>query len=163
MIYFSYGSNMSIKRLSSRITKISRLGIATLHKHDLRFHKVSINNGGGKCDIFETDDPEHFVIGVVYKIDPNEKSELDRLEGLGLGYEEKQVNIEMNGKIVSAFTYYATNIDPELKPLSWYKEHVVRGARENELPEEYIQKIEIVESVADDNYERHLRELVIYD
>ncbi len=163
MIYFSYGSNMSIQRLSTRITGFSNLGIATLRRHDLRFHKVSKNNGGGKCDIFETDNPEYFVIGVVYKIDPIEKPELDRFEGCGYGYEEKQVSIEMDGEIISAFTYYATNINPELKPLHWYKEHVVRGARANELPEEYIQKIEVVESVADDNYERHLRELAIYE
>jgi len=162
MLYFSYGSNMSMQRLSTRITGFSNLGIATLCRHDLRFHKVSKNNGGGKCDIFKTNDPKHFVLGVVYRIDPIEKPELDRFEGLGSGYEEKQVSIEMNGKIISAFTYYATNIKPELKPLNWYKEHVVRGARENELPEEYIQQIEIVESFEDEDGERHQRELAIY-
>lgn len=162
MIYFSYGSNMSFKRLNARITHISRLGVATLYEHDLRFHKVGNKDGSGKCDILETNLPEHSVIGVVYNIDPVEKHILDTYEGLGNGYEEKQVSVEMNGEMVSAFTYFATHIDKALKPLHWYKEHVLRGACENELPEQYIQKIEMIESIADHNLARHTRELAIY-
>ncbi len=162
MIYFSYGSNMSLKRLNARISKISRLGIATLFEHDLRFHKVSKKDGSGKCDIFETKDSEHLVVGVVYKIDPLEKPILDTFEGLGYGYEEKQIRVEMNGGLVSAFTYYATKIDQGLRPLHWYKEHVLRGARENRLPDHYIRKIEMIDSTDDHDIERHARELEIY-
>ena len=162
MIYFSYGSNMSFKRLNARISNITRLGVAALFNHDLRFHKVSKNDGSGKCDILETNDSEHLVIGVVYKIDPLKKLTLDAYEGLGYGYEEKQVSVEVNGGLVRAFTYYATNIDQELKPLHWYKEHVLRGARENELPEHYIRKIEMIDSIDDHDLDRHSRELEIY-
>jgi hypothetical protein len=63
---------------------------------------------------------------------------------------------------LEAFTYYATNIDPDLKPLDWYKEHVIRGARENELPIEYIRTIEAVDFVEDSDVERHDEELSIY-
>ncbi|MEJ2141078.1 MAG: gamma-glutamylcyclotransferase [Gammaproteobacteria bacterium] len=162
MIYFSYGSNMSFKRLNARIANISRLGVATLYEHDLRFHKVGNKDGSGKCDILETYDPEHTVIGVVYKIDPLEKHILDTHEGLGNGYEEKQISVEMNGDRISAFTYYATHINQALKPLHWYKEHVLRGARENKLPEYYIQKIQMIDSITDQDFERHTRELAIY-
>jgi gamma-glutamylcyclotransferase (GGCT)/AIG2-like uncharacterized protein YtfP len=162
MIYFSYGSNMSFKRLNARIANISRLGVATLYEHDLRFHKVGNKDGSGKCDILETNDPGHTVIGVVYKIDPLEKNILDTHEGLGNGYEEKQISVEMNGDRISAFTYYATHINQVLKPLHWYKEHVLRGARENKLPEYYIQKIEMIDSITDHDLERHRRELAIY-
>jgi len=132
---------MSTQRLGSRVTSALKLGTATLFGHDLRFHKVSNKDGSGKCDIYETNEPEHFVIGVVYKIDPTEKPILDRFEGLGYGYDEKLVSVEMSDGVISAFTYYATNIEPELNPFHWYKEHVIRGARENELPAEYIQKL----------------------
>jgi gamma-glutamylcyclotransferase len=160
MIYFAYGSNMSFKRLSARISNITRLGVATLSKHDLRFHKISEKDGSGKCDIFETNDPEHQVIGVVYEIDPSEKHILDTYEGVG--YEVKEINVEMGGDLVSAFAYYATYIDQTLKPLHWYKEHVLRGARENDLPEYYIRRIEMIGSVDDHDDERHQRELEIY-
>lgn len=161
MIYFSYGSNMSIKRLQARIDCVTKLGIAVLRSHDLRFHKAG-KDGSAKCNIYETRNTEYFVIGVVYRIDPLEKPKLDKLEGLGYGYEEKIITVDMNGDNVDAFTYYATNIDEDLKPLHWYKEHVLRGARENPFPEEYVQKIEMIESVHDRDKERHERELAIY-
>lgn len=160
MIYFAYGSNMSFRRLNARISNIAKLGVATLTHHELRFHKVSDKDGSGKCDIFETNNPEHQVIGVIYKIDPQEKGTLDIYEGIG--YEIKQVTVEMNGVVLSAFAYYATQINQELKPLHWYKEHVLRGARENELPGHYISKIEMVESIEDPDKTRHMRELEIY-
>lgn len=153
---------MSFKRLNARVTQLSRLGVATLYEHDLRFHKISHNDGSGKCDILQTHDPEHTVIGVVYKIDPSEKMILDTCEGLGNGYEEKQVCIELNGEQVKAFTYYATHVDSSLKPLHWYKEHVLRGARENEFPEHYIRKIEMITSIDDHDSDRNTRELAIY-
>jgi len=67
-----------------------------------------------------------------------------------------------DGSTIEAFTYYATNIDPELKPLDWYREHVLRGARENELPIEYIHSIEILEFDEDSDAERRDKELSIY-
>ena len=162
MIYYSYGSNMSFKRLKARISNITRLGVAVLYGHELRFHKVSLNDGSGKCDIFETNDPQHRVLGVVYEIDPRNKLTLDRYEGVGHGYEIKWVAIEMEGEQLTAFTYYATHTDQGLRPLHWYKEHVLIGARENKLPEQYINKIELVESIDDHDTERHARELEIY-
>ncbi len=33
--------------------------------------------------------------------------------------------------------------------LHWYKEHVLRGARENGLPDHYVRKIELTHSIDD--------------
>jgi gamma-glutamylcyclotransferase (GGCT)/AIG2-like uncharacterized protein YtfP len=153
---------MSINRLQARIDGVSKLGIAILRNHDLRFHKVG-KDGSSKCDVYKVNNTEHFVIGVVYKINPLERPRLDKVEGLGNGYEEKQIAVDMDGNMVDAFTYYATNIDEDRKPLLWYKEHVLKGARENRFPEEYIRKIEMIESIDDHNKERHDRELAIYN
>ena len=162
MLYFSYGSNMSIKRLVDRVPSAKFETVASLHEHDLRFHKKS-KDGSGKCDACKTNNPKHFVIGVVFEIDESEKSDLDRKEGLGYGYEEKEVTlISLSGEKISALTYYATSIDSELKPYHWYKHHVLTGAKENELPAEYIEKINSIESVADIKPERHESEMAIY-
>jgi hypothetical protein len=89
---------------------------------------------------------------------------LDDIEGVGLGYEKKDVAIElMNGETTQAFTYYATHIDANLKPLCWYVEHVLRGAREHALPGEYIGAIERIEYERDADYGRRQQELSIYD
>ncbi len=162
MLYFSYGSNMSIKRLMDRVPSAKVETVATLHEHDLRFHKIS-NDGSGKCDAHETNSSEHFVIGVVFEIAESEKQDLDKKEGLGYGYKQKEVTLtSVSGESISAITYCATNIDPERKPYHWYKHHVLTGAKENGLPVEYIEKISSIESAADPKLERHKREMEIY-
>jgi gamma-glutamylcyclotransferase len=163
MHYFSYGSNMSIRRLLARVSSATKIDTGVLERHQLRFHKAGIKDGSAKCDARETGKHEHLIYGVLFKIAEQDKPVLDRYEGLGHGYEEKDVLIRLNnGTVVEAYTYYATNIDPTLKPLDWYREHVVRGARENELPESYIRAIEAIEFFEDTDIERRDRELSIY-
>jgi len=163
MHYFSYGSNMSIRRLLDRVPSANRVGTGILEMHVLKLHKVSTKDGSAKCDASETGIPGHLVYGVVFHISAHEKANLDNEEGLGYGYEEKEVLIKLdNGTSLMAFTYYATSIDPALRPLDWYREHVVRGARENALPEEYIRMIEANEYDVDPDHERREKELFIY-
>lgn len=163
MYYFSYGSNMSIKRLLERVPSAKKVDVGTLEMHELKFHKISKNDGSAKCDACETGNPKHVLYGVVFDISEEEKHELDKKEGLGYGYEQKDVKILLNnGATIDAFTYYATNISPKLKPLDWYKEHVLRGAKENKLPIEYIRSIEIIDHVEDSDTERYNSELSIY-
>lgn len=163
MYYFSYGSNMSIRRFRLRVPSAFRIGSGVLKAHELRFHKVSSRDGSAKCDALATGSPDHSVYGVVYRIDQADKPGLDRVEGLGFGYEQKEVMIEMeNGDNIQAFCYFATAIDPRLKPLDWYRKHVLRGARENDLPEAYVRRIEAIEAVVDDHAVRREEELSIY-
>lgn len=162
MFYFSYGSNMSTKRLQSRVPSAQAICVATLPEHKLSWHKRS-SDGSAKCDAEFTGDKQHAVIGVVFEILISEKATLDKCEGLGCGYEEKTISLlNETGNEISALTYYATDIDQSLKAYHWYKEHVLRGAREHKLNNEYISTLEEAKSIHDDNTERHERELIIY-
>ncbi|NIQ00477.1 MAG: gamma-glutamylcyclotransferase [Nitrospinaceae bacterium] len=162
MLYFSYGSNMSIKRFLKRIPSAKKVAAAQLSNHELKFHKKSTRDGSAKCDIAETYHPEKIVFGVVFDIDGSGKYQLDQNEGLGKGYEEKIVEVLSEGNVLEAITYYATHIDPSLKPYSWYKEHVLRGAKENNFPDEYIQYISGIETIEDPDPKRHADEMAIY-
>jgi gamma-glutamylcyclotransferase (GGCT)/AIG2-like uncharacterized protein YtfP len=161
MLCFSYGSNMSHRRLQARVPSARLVAVAELPAHRLRFHK-SAGDGSAKCDAEETGHPDDRVIGVVYEIADAEKPDLDRHEALGFGYEEKQVELTSGSDRLQAWMYYATRINSELKPFHWYKDHVLIGARENGLPAAYIAQIEAVESIDDPKPERHGRELSIY-
>lgn len=161
MICFTYGSNMSHRRLQARVPSARFVAVAELPAHRLRFHK-SAGDGSAKCDAEETGNPEDRVIGVVYEIADAEKPDLDRHEALGFGYEEKQVGLITGNGTLQAWMYYATRINDALKPFHWYKDHVLIGARENGLPTKYIAQIEAVESIDDPKPERHGRELSIY-
>jgi len=162
MLYFSYGSNMSSKRLKERVPSAYYVTVATLLKHELRFHKKSLD-GSGKCDAYETGKDDHQIMGVVFELAKLEKPKLDIKEGLGKGYEEKLVNlVSQSGEHIEALTYYATSIDKTKKPYHWYKQHVINGAEEFGLPEEYIEKIRSTESIVDNEPGRHELELSIY-
>ena len=162
MLYFSYGSNMSTIRLTERVPSAHAVAVARLQKHRLKFHKVG-KDSSGKGDIECTYDEKDFVYGVVFEILNSEKPQLDSHEGFKNGYDDKIVSIyTQDGKELSAFTYFATNIDPDLKPYEWYIEHVIRGAREHGLPADYINIILDIDAMADPDTRRHERELSIY-
>jgi gamma-glutamylcyclotransferase (GGCT)/AIG2-like uncharacterized protein YtfP len=162
MHYFAYGSNMSHRRLQARVSSAQKVDVGLLSHHQLCFHKIG-QDGSAKCDAFETGVAQHVIYGVVYRIDPEHKPMLDSAEGLGNGYEIKEVLVSMeNGEETTAFTYYATHLNPALKPMDWYKQHVIRGALENNLPVSYRRIIEEVVCIDDEDLLRRDHELSIY-
>ncbi len=151
---FAYGSNMSSTRLRARVPSARVIGHGVLRDHQLVWQKISID-GSGKCDVIASDAADAAVHGVVYAIDQSEKATLDKTEGLGNGYDERQVVVEVDGAPLVAMMYYATRTNPGLKPYSWYKAHVLAGAREHNLPPAYISVLEAVEAPQDPDARRH--------
>ncbi|MGB0734129.1 MAG: gamma-glutamylcyclotransferase, partial [Pontibacterium sp.] len=89
---------------------------------------------------------------------------LDAFEGIGMCYDSKPVEVvvQPENRVVQAYTYFAIHIDPSLKPYHWYKHHIVQGAKEAELPVEYVADIGHVPSIDDPDGDRHQREMMIY-
>lgn len=159
-VYFAYGSNMSTSRLRKRVPSCEAIGVATLHGHQLRFHKRS-TDGSSKCDAFEAGE-DNEVIGVLFKFDTSEREALDKAEGVGKGYDSATVTvINDKGRRRKVLTYIASSshIDESLKPYSWYKGHVLAGAAEHGLPAEYVaEHIQPVEATEDPDKKRDARE-----
>jgi len=153
---------MSLLRLRERVPSAEIIGTYTLNEHALRFHKVS-DDGSGKCDAYQTYDLSDLVIGVLFDINEKEKSALDNAEGLGHGYLAKTVTItSTTGDVDRAFTYYAIQINPSLKPYSWYLNHVLVGAKQAKLPAPYLNVIEATKSIEDKNSVRDAQQRSIY-
>jgi hypothetical protein len=160
--YFAYGSNMSLRRLQARTPGARPLGMASLPRHELRFHKRS-DDGSGKCDAYYVGDSAASLPGVLYHLPLAQKPELDRVEGVGYGYSEKTVRVRcQDDSWVTAVTYHAIDIRAGLKPYDWYRHHVVTGAREFGLPQSYIDWIMAVQTVQDEDAGRRAREQAIY-
>lgn len=157
---FSYGSNMLAARLRERVPKAQFVGVGVLREHALKWHKVA-SDGSGKCDIALALGSESYVCGVIYRIPPAEKSALDRAEGLGYGYNEKSVNIEVGGSTLVASAYFATNTNPELLPFTWYRALVIAGAVEHGLPQEYISLLRNVPATQDTDSFRHSKYMAL--
>ncbi|PLP96502.1 gamma-glutamylcyclotransferase [Cupriavidus pauculus] len=162
MHYFAYGSNMAIQRLKARVPSAQFVCSARLSGHILKFHKPS-KDGSGKCDAAHSGNASDLVLGAVFSILESELPLLDKAEGNGYGYERKPVTVatEALGEIC-AQTYLATKFDPSLRPLDWYKEHVIRGATSIALPASYIASIEAVACDVDTDASRRATELAIY-
>lgn len=161
LIYFAYGSNMSTKRLKARASSAKVLGIGVLNGYALVFHKVGKIDGSAKCDIVASRHDQ--VFGVLFEISEREKTDLDRWEGLNQGYDVMEVEITTeSGNGIAAITYHATITDPELQPFTWYKRHVLEGAREAGLPSAYIETIEKIPAIEDRNKKREAKELALY-
>jgi hypothetical protein len=102
------------------------------------------------------------VHGGLFRIDAADRPALDRAEGLGQGYEAREVALTTESGTVTALTYVATEKRPDLLPYSWYLQHVLIGAQAWRLPHRYIASIASLPSVADPDTARHAMELSIY-
>ena len=144
MLYFGYGSNMPRARIEGRLGPCERLGAASLSGWRLAFHKRSAD-GSGKCDAVRTRHPDDRLWGALDRLTEEQMVELDRHEA---GYDRGPVEVSFGQGTLSAMLYVARSdrIDPQLRPYHWYKELVLAGARELDLPCEYIASIEKVAS-----------------
>ena len=158
ILNFAYGSNMLSRRLLARVPSAKKKSIGILRGYELRWHKRSID-GSGKCDVVKVNNAAAYVYGVIYEIAGSEKNILDKAEGLGAGYGEIEIAIETQTGSVTAFLYFATDVDQTLEPYTWYKELVIAGAMENALPAEYVLMIERTPATIDSDDERSAKNL----
>jgi gamma-glutamylcyclotransferase (GGCT)/AIG2-like uncharacterized protein YtfP len=160
MKYFAYGSNMSTPRLRERVRSCEFVTSAKLLGYQLRFHKQS-NDKSSKCNALYTGVDTDIIWGVVFNISAEDKKTLDKVEGLGSGYNEKMVDlITPTRENLKAITYYAdkATIVEGLSPYTWYKDLVLNGAAEHGLPADYITlSIEAVTAIQDPDADRDKR------
>ena len=144
MKIFCYGSNMSSERITERCSSSSFISRASVIGWKLLFNKRS-KDGSGKANLVWTGD-ESLVWGVIFDISEDQKSILDKFEGLGWGYDElKLLVISDLGEEIECVCYIATDdkyLEKSLKPHEWYKEFCLVGAREHNIPQDYILMIE---------------------
>jgi len=155
---------MSLARLRARVPSATSLGCHRLLGHDLRYHKAG-QDGSGKCDAFFTGRAEDVVYGVLFEMDAKDKPALDAAEGLGVGYDAKQVSVkDAQGGVHTALTYIALRIDTRCQPYDWYLHHVQVGAAEALLPAAYVaQKIVAVQAIDDPDTQRDAEQRAIHD
>jgi len=155
--YAAYGSNLHPLRLELRIPSARLLGTDYHAGYSLRFHKLS-RDASGKCGIFESSSGVHFA---VFEMSADDQAALDRIEGVGAGYERVTISLPTFG---DCFTYLPSpsHVDQNLKPYDWYREMVLLGCAAHVFPADYCDDIRAIDSIADpDKDRRRLNEAVI--
>ncbi len=157
-LYFAYGSNLHPLRLGLRTPACEPLGTARLDGYRLCFHKRSDGDGSAKADAWRSGAADDVVHGVVYRMHEDEIPVLDEIEGLGAGgYELRTESVRLGGEPVRVFLYaaLASHIDTAMRPYTWYRDLVWRGAAWQGFPATYVDAIRAVPAVADANAGRH--------
>ena len=146
---------MLLSRITERVNSYKKICIGYLPHYALRFHKIS-KDGSGKANAFFTGNDEDNVWGVIGEISMADKKELDKFEGLGKGYNEDKVMIETeNGRIIATIYVADTqHIDTSILPYDWYKDLVLQGCVENQLPTGYIEFVRNLPNIKDVDNQR---------
>lgn len=157
---FAYGSNLCLERMLARAQHARVVAVGSVAGHALRWHKTG-RDGSGKCDAWASGDEADVVWGAVYEMPAGDKRALDRFEGLGEHYDWKTVRVRTReGGDVEAGMYVAAPrwIAAGARPWRWYLDHVLAGARQHGLPEDYVAELERTPADDDPDRGRHARE-----
>jgi len=149
-LIFAYGSTMNQqdlqaycheKNLSSFSWK--KIANAFLENFTLTWNVYSQRRAGGVLNVTEKEQEQ--VWGVVLEIDEKDLRTLDKKEGHPNHYNRTRLNVQTEtGQTYEVETYIAPQ-DPRtlyFLPTKAYLEAVVEGAKQNNLPKEYIQNLE---------------------
>ncbi len=134
--YFAYGSNMCSQRLLARVPSARVLGRAVCAGYRLVCNKPS-RDGSGKANLVEARGTAAW--GVLYRIDLEHWETLDVFEP---DYTRHVCSVRLDdGAQVTAGVYTWLGEAPARAAYDWYREHLLRGAREHGLPRDAIEEI----------------------
>ncbi|KAF7691378.1 gamma-glutamylcyclotransferase a [Silurus meridionalis] len=147
-LYFAFGSNLLKERLQLQNPSATFYCVGRLEGFALRFglwgENVVNRWNGGVATIEEC--PDEDVWGVVWRMATEDITSLDKQESVDKGvYSPMEVTVQTETGPLLCRTYKMNNFRPCF-PSPQYKEVVCLGAQQNGLPEDYIKKLQAVET-----------------
>jgi sulfite reductase (NADPH) flavoprotein alpha-component len=143
--YFGYGSNMNITSLRAKGVEPQSSRNAVLNNWRLRFNvQHFFRHEGGVGNIEPSETPDDQVQGLLHECPDEALASLDEVEACGVGYERIQVDVNVDGKQVTAYTYVGMPafIDDSCLPSRRYLNILLAGARQAGLDPDYVRKLE---------------------
>ena len=142
MEYFAYGSNMAADAMEEACPGHRVIGVALLDDHALMFNRRSVRTHTGVADVVPR--PGSQVWGVLFEIDDDCLTAIDRKEGEGWAYVREPVTVRVpeTGSEHRAITYVVREKEPaEVTPSPEYLERLLDAARERGLPPDYVEAL----------------------
>lgn len=128
MLYFGYGLNTNRKQMAYRCPSAISLGPARLLDHAFRF--------AGPADVVV--EPGSYVDGVLWDITPECLRALDILEGYPYYYNRAPLQVEIDGEIVDAITYFMVEGIEDGLPGQSYFDMVLEGYCDHGVPRDQL-------------------------
>ena len=142
--YFGFGSNLNITSLLAKGVKPLASRRATLKGWRLCFNvQHFFQHEGGVANIEPSATASDQVLGVLYDCPDDALASLDAMEAYGHGYDRITLEVEVEGELISAFTYVGMPefIDNDCLPSQRYLNIVVNGARQTGLDSDYVNRL----------------------
>nr|CAD2181521.1 unnamed protein product [Meloidogyne enterolobii] len=141
--YFSYGSNLLKERIHVGVPGADFISVGVLNNFDLFFFDDSKRWKGALASIEPKDGSR--VFGCIWRVPYSLLNALDRQE---IGYHRLEIHVLSHPSLDRGFnclTYQYSNTNRVLAaPSPHYKEVIVAGAVEHELPTEYIKRLRAI-------------------
>lgn len=165
LLYFAYGSNLSLKQMAQRCPTSKPIGRATLHGYRLVFSLDCESWGGGVAGVETLEATDALrggavidpaladttsVEGAIYELQEADLRELDIYEGIAEGeYTRSDVTVERpDGSSLTVMTYFAVRErDHDFPPSERYLDTIIEGAREHGLSEKWIDTLARVTAI----------------
>lgn len=114
-LYIAYGSNLNLPQMAFRCPSAEVIGKSELKDYELLFR-------GSRNVAFATVEPKEgsIVPVIVWQIHQMDESALDRYEGYPDFYDKQTMEVELEGKTVSAMVYIMTPGHEFGSPSSYY-------------------------------------------
>lgn len=116
-------------------------------------------DGSAKCDLVPVGESST-AYGVLYDIEPEQQAVLDHFEGVGAGYHHAVIAVQDHGRQLEVLTYLAddSHLVEGILPYDWYRDQVIAGAKEHDLPGVCVDGQLDVPALPDPDPERSRRE-----
>lgn len=149
VFYFAYGSNMSLEQMRKRCPESQRVTIGCVRDHKLVFPRYSNKRNCGVASIAASSGDD--VWGVLFELNGDDLSRLDKSEGYRPGraqsengYNRISIVVQLAGdprSSVDCLTYIGNPQSGKHIPSEDYSKEIIKGAEENELPAEYLERL----------------------
>ncbi len=152
--YFAYGSNMS----GSIFLERRQMRPLATRRGCLEGHRLCFDLPVGPGERAVANIRRHAgssVWGVLYLLSAEEFDRLDRTEGVHRGfYARAAVDVTADGdERIPAFTYLSRSSVEGRKPSARYRGLLLEGAKQHQLPAEYVRELESLELARDERLE----------
>ena len=129
-LYIAYGSNLNLPQMEKRCPGATVVGISEVRGHELLFRGVA------------TIEPREgaSVPVLLWKISPQNEKALDRYEGWPRLYRKEDLEVELEGKNVSAMVYVMNDGRQAAMPSGFYYDVIAEGYRTAGMDEEVLKQ-----------------------
>jgi len=134
-LYIAYGSNLNLQQMAFRCPTAKVIGASKIKDYELLFR-------GGRRGSVATVEPlkgSHVPV-LLWELKEKDLQALDRYEGYPHFYRKEILDVELNGKTISAMVYIMNDGHPFGSPSDYYLNAIMEGYKSAGFDTEYLEQ-----------------------